>query len=77
MGKSRTCRLLLVDATQCTEPATVATGLGFANIQRGDWIIRGEDGESYVVDDAFLQRTFIFIQIYPWETKEESRSYGC
>lgn len=68
---------LLVDATQATEPATIATDLGFANVHRGDWVVRGEDGECYVVDDAFFQRTFVPIQKYPWEQTEETRSYGC
>lgn len=77
MSAFRTCRPLLVDATQTTEPATIATDLGFANVQRGDWIVRGEDGECYVVDDEFFQRTFKPIQTYPWDRVEESRSYGC
>jgi len=77
MSAFRTCRPLLVDATQATEPATVATDLGFANVNRGDWVVRGEDGECYVVDDAFFQRTFVPIQKYPWERAEETRSYGC
>jgi len=77
MSAFRTCRPLLVDATQATEPSTIATDLGFANVQRGDWIVRGEDGECYVVDDAFFQRTFVPMQTYPWEKTEESRSYGC
>lgn len=78
MSAFRTCRPLLVDATQATEAATIATDLGFANVQRGDWIVRGEDGECYVVDDEFFQRTFRPIQTYPWEDRaEESRSYGC
>jgi hypothetical protein len=77
MSAFRTCRPLLVDATQATEPATIATDLGFANVHRGDWVVRGEDGECYVVDDAFFQRTFTPIQKYPWERAEETRSYGC
>jgi hypothetical protein len=77
MSVFRTCRPLLVDATQASGPSTIATDLGFANVQRGDWIVRGEDGETYVVDDAFFQRTFTPIQKYPWEQAEESRSYGC
>lgn len=77
MSSFRTCRPLLVDATQATEASTIATDLGFANVCRGDWIVRGENGECYVVDDAFFQRTFVSIQQYPWEQSEESRHYGC
>lgn len=77
MGTFRTCRPLLVDATQCKERKTIATDLGFRDVQAGDWIIRGEGGECYVVDDAFFQRTFTSIQMYPWERSDEGRSYGC
>jgi len=45
-------------------------------VQRGDWIVRGENGECYVVDDAFFQRTFAPLQTYPWENNEEGRCYG-
>lgn len=76
MSAFRTCRPLLVDATQASEPATVATDLGFVNVKRGDWVVRGEDGECYVVDDAFFQRTFVPMRTYPW-VEEEQRSYGC
>ena len=76
MSAFRTRRPLLVDAQQCTETKTIATDLGTCNVQRGDWIIRGEDGECYVVADAFFQRTFLPIQTYPWENNEEGRSYG-
>jgi len=58
MSAFRTRRPLLVDAQQCTETKTIATDLGFCNVQRGDWIIRGEDGECYVVDDAFFNAPF-------------------
>lgn len=77
MSAFRTCWPLLVDANQATAPSTIATDLGFVNVKRGEWIVRGEDGETYVVDDAFFQRTFVPIQKYPWEHTEESRSYGC
>jgi len=53
MSAFRTCRPLLVDANQASEPSTIATDLGFVNVKRGEWIVRGEDGETYVVDDAF------------------------
>jgi len=76
MSAFRTCRPLLVDAEQSTEAKTISTDLGFCNVQRGDWIVRGENGECYVLDDAFFQRTFAPIQRYPWENNEEGRSYG-
>jgi hypothetical protein len=47
-------------------------------VQKGEWIVNGEDGECYVVDDAFFQRTFQPIQSYAWErSSAEGRSYGC
>jgi hypothetical protein len=77
MGTFRTCRPLLVDATQCKEDQTISTDLGFRHVKRGDWVVRGEDGECYVVDDAFFQRTFTPLQSYPWESTTEPRSYGA
>jgi hypothetical protein len=58
METFRTCRPMTVEARQCTKAETVATDLGFVNVKSGDWVIHGEDGESYVVDDAFFRRTF-------------------
>ena len=78
MSTFRTCRPLLVDAEQCQHPRTITTDTGFRHVTKGEWIIKGEDGECYVVNDAFFQRTFAPIQSYPWETTaEEGRSYGC
>lgn len=77
MGSYRTCRPLLVEATQATEATTVSTDAGFTNVRQGDWVIRGEDGECYVVDDDFFQRTFVSLQRYPWESPSEGRHYGC
>jgi hypothetical protein len=77
MSAFRTCRPLLVDANQCQHPGTIATDTGSRHVERGDWIIRGENGETYVVDDAFFQRTFLPFQTYPWETVEEGRPCGC
>jgi hypothetical protein len=51
-------RSINVEARQCAKAETVATDLGFINMRSGDWLIHGEDGESYVVDDAFFKRTF-------------------
>lgn len=42
MSAFRTCRPLLVDATQCKERKTIATDLGFRDVKAGDWIIRGK-----------------------------------
>jgi len=76
MSAFRTCRPLLVDATQCKEDQTITTDLGFRHVRRGDWIVKGEDGECYIVDDAFFQRTFTPFQTYPWEEMQEARNYG-
>jgi hypothetical protein len=75
MGLFRTQRPLLVDANQCTMPMTIQTDSGLRQVRRGDWVVRGEGGECYVVDDAFFQRTF-----RPESTgclEEEGRHYGC
>jgi hypothetical protein len=77
MSTFRTCRPLLVDAIQCKEDQTITTDLGFRHVQRGDWIVKGEDGECYIVDDAFFQRTFTSLQTYPGEQMQEARNYGC
>jgi hypothetical protein len=77
MSTFRTCRPLLVDATQCKEDQTITTDFGFRHAKRGDWVVRGEDGECYIVDDAFFQRTFRPLQSYPWENNQEARNYGC
>jgi hypothetical protein len=62
MGIYRTSRPMIVDAVQCTEAKTIATDLGFINVNRGDWVICGEGSECYVVDDVFFQRTFVAVQ---------------
>lgn len=77
MSAFRTSRPLLVNAEQCDHAGTITTDSGFPHVQKGEWIINGEDGECYVLDDAFFQRTFVPIQSYPWETTGEGRSYGC
>jgi len=59
MGMYQTSRPMVVDAIQCAEPKTIATDLGFINVNRGEWVICGEDGECYVLDDEFFQRTFV------------------
>jgi len=78
MSAFRTCRPLLVEAEKCEHSRTITTDTGFRHVQKGEWIITGEDGECYIVDDAFFQRTFAPVQTYPWEQPlEESRNYGC
>ena len=77
MSAFRTRRPLLVDATQSKAAGTIVTDTGFRNIRRGDWIITGEDGERYVVDDEYFQRTFIPLETYPGEMHPEGRNYGC
>jgi hypothetical protein len=74
----RTVRPLIVDATQCTQSQTIAADIGFCNVTKGDWIVKGENGETYVVDDAFFQRTFTPLRTYPGDhPSEEGRNYGC
>ena len=68
MGLYRNCRPIAVDAKQCTEAGTIATDLGFSNVERGEWIIRGEDGESYILNNEAFQRTFA-----PVEERQLSR----
>ncbi len=58
MGLFRICRPITVDAKQCTEPGTITTDLGFVNVKRGEWIVRGEDGETYILGDEFFRCTF-------------------
>jgi hypothetical protein len=62
MGRYRTSRSIIVDAIQCTEAKTIATDFGFINVKQGEWVICGEGGETYIVDDSFFQRTFVSIQ---------------
>ena len=62
MGMYRTSRPLIVDAVQCAEAKTIPTDLGFINVKRGEWVICGEGGECYVVEDAFFRRTFVSLQ---------------
>jgi hypothetical protein len=78
MGTFRTLRPLVVEATQCEQATSIATDTGFCNVSKGDWIVKGENGETYIVDDTFFHRTFPPLQSYPWESRpEEGRSYGC
>ena len=76
MGLFRTQRPLLVDAEQFETTTTIETDEGPRDVHRGDWVVRGEAGELYVVDDAFFQRTF-----RPdggdRAPVEEGRHYGC
>ena len=78
MSTFRTLRPLLVDATRCEHPETNATDTGFRSVSKGDWIVNGENGETYVVDNAFFQRTFTPLQTYSRKPEtEEGRNYGC
>jgi hypothetical protein len=58
MSAFQTYRPLVVDANQCKSEMTIAADNGFRHVRRGEWIIRGENGECYVVDDSFFKRTF-------------------
>jgi hypothetical protein len=77
MGLFRTQRPLLVDANQCTMPMTIQTDRGLRYVRRGDWVVRGEGGECYVVDDAFFQRTFAPDGSSDAHLEAEGRHYGC
>lgn len=77
MGLFRTQRPLLVDANQCTMPMTIQTDRGLRHVRRGDWVVRGEGGECYVVDDAFFQRTFAPDSSSDAQLEPEGRHYGC
>lgn len=61
MARYCTSRPMIVDAVQCASTKTIATDLGFINVKRGDWVVCGEGGECYVVEDAFFRSTFISI----------------
>ena len=74
MNTFRTCRPLLVNATQCTQATTILTDSGHRKAHPGDWIIEGENHERYIVDNTFFQRTFAPI---PWGPSTEGRQYGC
>ena len=58
MSVFKTYRPLIVDANQCKSETTIAADNGFRHVRRGEWIIRGENGECYVVDNTFFERTF-------------------
>jgi hypothetical protein len=54
------------------------TGIDGRSPSKGDWIVKGENGETYVVDNAFFQRTFTSLQTYAAQVNnEEGRHYGC
>ncbi len=77
MGLFRTHRPLLVDANQCTMPMTIQTDARPRQVRRGDWLVRGEGGECYVVDDGFFQRTFTPDASARNLIENEGRHYGC
>jgi hypothetical protein len=59
-------------------PETIATETGFRSVSKGDWIVNGENGETYVVDNAFFQRTFTPLPACSRKPEtEEGRHYGC
>jgi hypothetical protein len=74
----RTVRPLLVDATQAEQSTTVCTRTGVYTVAKGDWIVTGENGETYLVDNPFFQRTFMRLETDPWQQQtNEGRHYGC
>jgi hypothetical protein len=77
MSIFRTLRPLIVDAVQCQSPQSIPTDLGPRQVHIGDWIVRGENGERYVVDNAFFQRTFTALPGAHGVVQEcEGRHYG-
>ena len=56
---------------------TIQTDRGLRHVRRGDWVVRGEGGECYVVDDAFFQRTFTPDGSTDLHLEPEGRHYGC
>jgi hypothetical protein len=62
MGLFRIFRPITVEAKQCTRAETIATDIGFTNVNAGDWVIRGEGGESYILNNDFFQRTFTQVE---------------
>ena len=54
-----------MDALQCNQSNTIATDLGFVNVKPGDWVVCGEAGETYIVDDEYFQRAFVPAQETP------------
>jgi hypothetical protein len=78
MSTFRTLRPLIVDATQCDGSEKTFTGADGRIASKGDWIVKGENGETYIVDNAFFQRTFTSLQTYNSHlNNEEGRHYGC
>ncbi len=65
MGLFRISRPITVDARQSVKAETIATDLGFTNVNPGDWVIRGEGGESYILSNDFFQRTFAPVDVRP------------
>ena len=76
MGLFRTQRPLLVDAEQCENTTLIDTPDGTRLVHSGDWLVRGEGGECYVLDNAFFQRTFKPDQKNRVPV-DEGRHYGC
>jgi hypothetical protein len=56
---------MVVDALQCNQSKTIATDLGFVNVKPGDWVVCGEGGETYIIDDEYFQRAFVPAQETP------------
>jgi hypothetical protein len=74
MGLFRIFRPITVDARQCTRAETIVTDLGFTNATPGDWIIRGEGGESYILNNKFFRRTFAPVEESPVSHDERDAS---
>lgn len=47
-------------------------------VAKGDWMVTGEDGETYFVDSPFFQSTFLRSATEPWQQEmNEGCHYGC
>ena len=72
MAIYRISRSIVVDALQCKNARTVATDTGFINVNQGDWVVCGEGGETYIVDDAYFQCTFTAVSDTRFGTLESA-----
>jgi hypothetical protein len=78
MSTFRTIRPLIVDAFQCESTGTLTAHSTLGTVLKGQWVVKGENGESYVVDDSFFKRTFQALPGAPLNLESnEGRNYGC
>jgi hypothetical protein len=68
---------MVVDALQCKQPKTVATDIGFINVKPGDWVVCGEGGETYIVDNEYFQKAFVLARDTPPASIPETGDAQC